>query len=345
MEKIVFLVPYYGKFPDYFQEWVYSASFLKEQNIDFFLITDIKIDFSLPENIKVINLRFEQLKEKIQNKFDFNITLPAPYNLCDYKPALGYVFEKEIEEYSFWGNCDIDQVWGNVRKFITDDILNNYDRINFLGHFILYRNCQKINEAFKLSGAIYDYKKVYSSPVHFSFCEHSGMMKIIVENEISNYITNDYADLSPRYERTYISRVKNYKYQILFWHKGRVLRKYIDETGKIGTDEFMYFHFQQKHPKSLNCITNGKFLDSFIYHAQGFQEFDCENITKETIIQNSDFISFKKDKQQKNIYLKKKFTKFFSLPLQNKVLWIKQRIATRELIKNKEYFGEKYSNL
>lgn len=335
MNKIVFIVPYYGHFPAYFQEWVYSAEYLAKQNIDFLLITDIHIPFKLPSNFKVKNISFEQLKAAIQAKFDFKISLPTPYNLCDFKPALGYVFEKDIQEYQFWGNCDIDQVWGNVREFITEEVLNNHDRIQFLGHFILYRNRKDINELFKLPGAIYDYKKVYSSPIHYSFCEHSGMMRIVEENNISNYIKTNYADLSTYYKRMIVNGVDNYKYQLIYWYNGDVIRAYIDGN-KVKTDKFMYFHFQKKNPKTINAYETNPV--AFYYTADGFMEFNPNDISKEYIIKHCDYVSDEQDELQKKQYMKSQLKKFFTISWELKIIWIKQRIATRKTYMDKRYF-------
>ena len=163
MKKILIIVPYFGAFPSYFREWAFTAGFLKEQAIDFLLITDNSIEFELPDNIRVYKLTFEELKNHIQNKFDFKIELIKPYKLCDFKPVFGYIFEKEVQGYDFWGNCDIDQVWGDVRSFVTDDILNRFDRVYYLGHLTLYRNTPAMNRLFRQPGAIYDYKRVFFS--------------------------------------------------------------------------------------------------------------------------------------------------------------------------------------
>ena len=233
MNKIIFVVPYYGKWPSYFREWIYTAGYLAEQNIDFMLVTDLEIDFTLPSNVLLKRMSFTELKQKIQKKFEFLISLETPYKLCDFRPAYGIIFEEEIKDYQFWGHCDIDVLWGNVRKFITRDILNDYDKIQYLGHFVLYRNCREMNKLFELSGAIYDYKRIFSSPAFYSFDEHPGMMQIVVKHGVKNYIKTNQADISPIYSRMFISRVKNYKYQILYWHDGSVYRKYIDEDGSI----------------------------------------------------------------------------------------------------------------
>lgn len=169
MKKLIFIVPYFGPLPGYFHEWAFSAGYLRDQAVDFLLITDQTAAFELPANIRVWKLPFEEFKARLQEKFDFPIAVPRPYKLCDFRPAWGYVFEDRLKGYDFWGNCDIDQVWGDVRAFITDDILDRYDRIHFLGHFTLYRNTPEMNGLFRKPGAIYGHRKVFSDAMHYSF--------------------------------------------------------------------------------------------------------------------------------------------------------------------------------
>ena len=43
------------------------------------------------------------------------VTLDRPYKLCDFKPAYGFIFGEYLKEYDYWGHCDIDIVWGDLR--------------------------------------------------------------------------------------------------------------------------------------------------------------------------------------------------------------------------------------
>lgn len=93
--------------------------------------------------------------------------------MCDFKPAYGFLFSEILYSYQFWGHGDIDMVYGNIRGFMTDEILNNYDIINsrhdfIKGTFCLYRNIEKMNMLFTKSR---DYKHVFTHEDHFSFFE------------------------------------------------------------------------------------------------------------------------------------------------------------------------------
>ncbi len=341
MEKILFIIPYYGKWPDCFREWAYTAGYLKDQNIDFLLVTDLEIPFPLPENIHVQALTFPQLKEKIQSQFPFPVSLQTPYKLCDFRPAYGIIFREEIKEYAFWGHCDLDQIWGNVRGFITDGILKNNDKIQYMGHFVLYRNCPRMNQLFAEKGGVFSYQQVFSSPKYFSFDEHPGIMQLVVEQGISNYISHNQADISPKHRSLVISRVKNYPNQMLYWQQGHIYRSYIAETGQVEKDEFMYAHFQKKKPASLGDWEHNPAPEAFAYSAEGFSYIDPAQIDKAYLQMNAPAQTGYVRKAESICYALGKLWHFaFRCNMEEKMIWLKQRRATRALKQHKEYFTE-----
>ena len=136
MKKIALIIPYFGTLPDYFDLWLKSVE--KNPTITFFLFTNDESSYCYPDNIEVINIAFKDFRSRLQSEFEFEIKLESPYKLCDYKPTYGNVFKKELLQYDFWGFCDVDLIFGDIRKFITDDILDKYDRILTRGHFSLF---------------------------------------------------------------------------------------------------------------------------------------------------------------------------------------------------------------
>jgi hypothetical protein len=68
-------------------------------------------------------------------------------------------------------------VFGDIREFITGELLNDYDLISvrpdwLTGCFLLYRNISKINTLFRFSK---DYQKVFTSDKHYCFDETNFM--------------------------------------------------------------------------------------------------------------------------------------------------------------------------
>lgn len=109
-------------------------------------------------------MTFEECKTKIQELFDFPINLKSPYDLCDYKVVYGELFSEELAGSDFWGYCDTDLIFGDIRKFITGDILQKYEKVLIRGHFTLFRNRKDINAIYrnKLPDGEESFKQVFS---------------------------------------------------------------------------------------------------------------------------------------------------------------------------------------
>lgn len=174
MKSIALVIPYFGSFGNYFQLFLKSCEI--NPTIDFLFYTDCDLSpFVFPKNVYVKKISFENLRAKIQDTFDFPINLDSAYKLCDFKPFYGDIFKEDLKKYDFWGHCDVDLIFGKIRDFITDEILDRYDRILTRGHFTLYRNIESvasINKK-KIDGVLY-FKDVLSSPKSHAFDEWGG---------------------------------------------------------------------------------------------------------------------------------------------------------------------------
>ncbi|HEY8660280.1 MAG TPA: DUF6625 family protein [Hanamia sp.] len=170
--SIAILTCWYGPYPWYFPYFIHSCSY--NPSIDFLIITDNHTAIpNKPENVKIIYKTLEEIKTAASEKLGFKVNIDCPYKLCDFKPAYGFIFSELLIKYDFWGHGDIDVVYGNIRGFMTDELLNNYEIISsrhdyITGTFCLFRNNEQMNTLFKQSK---DYKKVFSSFEHFCFDE------------------------------------------------------------------------------------------------------------------------------------------------------------------------------
>lgn len=269
MKKYALIVTYFGRLPDYFNLWLKSAA--RNENIDFLIFGDCKTDkfASVSDNVKFIFMSFDEIKKKIQDKFDFDIVLDAPYKLCDYRPAFGLIFENELKKYDYWGHVDIDTILGEVCKYLPND---DYDKIFQFGHMTFYRNTPENNCRFMCDAGM-NYKKVFTTSFNMIFDELPGMSKKFDLLKIPQYKSSDFADIARRRKSfTLNSEIcrKNYKYQIFYYDGGRVLRDYYD-GGKMNTDEFNYIHFSHRNPEDK---TQGS--DAFYITRFGFIKKDGE---------------------------------------------------------------------
>ncbi len=338
MKKILMIHPYFGKTPEWFSEWLCTVNQLKDSRFNFLIVTDIDMTpFYVEKHIKILNTTLSELKEKISKTMGFNAALGFPYKLCDYKPAYGLIFYDYVKDYDFWGYGDIDILWGRLDKYITDDMLESYDRIGYLGHFSLYHNDDTVNHLFMKRG-MFSYKKVYSDDYVYGFDEQSGMMYITLKNGVKTYLDEHFLNLDWRSKEFVAGGIKNYKYQVFYWENGGVYRAYIDNDNSLKTEEYMYLHFQGKKPKSINAdklkpqgffITKDKFIvkDSLLT-AEKIKELSSNKDTLPVDSANPSNRSIKK----KFIDLLNKLKK--QKNFKQRIIIIKKKIAQRYVQKN-----------
>lgn len=185
------------------------------------------------------------------NKFyQFPIALNNPYKICDFKPAFGEIFQNEIKCYDFWGHCDTDLIFGDIRHFISDEILTNYDRILANGHLTLYRNTQVTNAMYKK--AIPSFKEVFSSNDNYAFDEAgrgNGTTLYWYRNlkhkfYINREIFDDIFTLKENFVPINYS-IENKRNFIYSFDNGILFRIY-EINGTVKKEETLYVHFQKR---------------------------------------------------------------------------------------------------
>lgn len=265
MKSIGFVIPYFGKLPAKgFELWLLSCS--KNPTIDWLIYTDDKTSYNYPPNVIVRYCTLHDIKERAQKCFDFEISLERPRKLCDFKAAYGEIFADDLKTYDFWGYCDVDLVWGDMRKFLTDEILCKYERIGYQGHCLIYKNNPVVNSRYRTEiENVVNYKTVYTDPGEFCFDEN-GMDDIYNGLNIPYYHETIFAHLN-KYDYGFflghLPKEEDYKnkHQVFIWEDGTLLRKYVDGN-RIETEEFMYIHFfcRPINFKFVSCRENDKFI-------------------------------------------------------------------------------------
>lgn len=196
--KIIFFVPYFGHFNNYFQWWLESCG--QNPSINWVLLTDDERHFDYPTNVTKVQTTLNQVRKDIEHMLGFKVSLEKPFKLCDFRPAFGWLFQNYLKGYDFGGYCDTDLIWGDMRKFLTDEILNNYAKIGRHGHCVLIKNEKRCNEAFM---AEYDdipsYREVFQSPLAYCFDEWKGINRLFERQNLPVYWEPTYIDIDTRY--------------------------------------------------------------------------------------------------------------------------------------------------
>lgn len=262
MKECIFILPYFGKLKNYFNMFLESCSY--NENYNWLIITDQQVNNNYT-NIIVKNMSFEDFVNKVQNKFDFEILLSKPYKLCDYKPTYGYIFEDYIKEYKYWAHCDCDVIFGNLEKFLSPILQQDYDKIFAAGHLTIYKNTFENNRRFmgkSISGKTL-YNKVFTHEKIFGFDEDYFSENIHSIFKNSNCKIYD-KDLAFNILPTYYNIVRGYynasherkkwlsekkKLQILCWDRQGVY-SLTNEGNKLHREEYLYVHLLMRKMKN-----------------------------------------------------------------------------------------------
>lgn len=265
MHTIAVIACYIGRFPEWFQLWLNSCG--HNDTIDFFLYTDQdKSAYQVPNNVFWRNTSLPVLQKQISNICGFQVSLEKAYKLCDYRPLYGLIFTEDVRNYDFWGCCDIDMVFGDLRNFITEEILESYDRIFEVGHLSLYRNCREMNEAYRLPGGMMTFEEIARTKPYCGFDEHTGITRILQKNGFKTYAKVVCADIDPHYRAFYMmdedsvqaeGTVENFEHQIFYIDGGKTFKAYIDPVDDVvKQSEVSYIHFMRKYPKDAKSCNH-----------------------------------------------------------------------------------------
>ena len=132
MKSIIVILPYFGKLPNIFPFWLESC--ILNSSVDFLIATDQQINCKA-SNIKVIQSSLPNIKDKLERLLGMRVWLEKPYKLYDFRPLYKELFFEYVKDYDFWGYCDCDLIFGNIREFLTDELLNKKNYILGMGHF------------------------------------------------------------------------------------------------------------------------------------------------------------------------------------------------------------------
>lgn len=293
--KCVLILPYFGKFHNYFQ--LFLDSFSTNKSFDLLIFTDSDEEYRWPKNVKVVKYTLEKIKKSLETFVGYEICLNSAYKLCDYKPCYGIIFKEYIEEYDYWGHCDCDLLFGDLEKNIKPLLLSEeYDKLFAAGHLTIYRNTLDVNSLFtkRLNGEdifrqaacsdrIYVFDEDFAkNNIHKIFKQEK---KVIYEKDLSMNPTIQ----SSFFVRSYYSDIQNkfiWESKLparYYWHNGKVFR-----IGIINEDlvmqEFSYIHLQNRVMRhkitslsdNIIEILPDKFVtrDNLPYSKQQFRKYE-----------------------------------------------------------------------
>lgn len=245
LSSILLIVPFFGRLPSWSE--LHFRSCAANPTVNWLLVSDQAFDAgSLPANVRTKRMTLAALKQQIDALVGFETVLPTAYKLCDFRPLYGFLFADDLHGFDFWGHCDMDVIFGDIRHFLPEATLNAYDKVLIHGHLSLYRNTDAANNYFRLEAPGLNYREVFTSPESMAFDEFGGIRQLLDRHGIE-FFRNDrcFADLDPTTYKLNALWSPNYKRQCFYWEGGKAFRAFWTGTS-YGRDEYAYIHFQRR---------------------------------------------------------------------------------------------------
>lgn len=248
--RIVFLIPYFGRWP--FWMPFFLATVRRNPDIDWLFFSDCGIPESVPANVRIQEYSFAAYCQLVSSRLDIHFRPSSAYKLCDIKPALGHIHASEIVEYDFWGFSDIDLVYGNLRSYLTADRLNRFDLLStharrVSGHMCLMRNTSEMRELFM---RVPSWRETFVEDAHSAFDE-GAFSRIFIRHKNWPEGLRKIADrFNPWRQRAEFTERFTTPNARIAWHDGELgfPDRWVWQDGRLTNDrdgarEFPYFHF------------------------------------------------------------------------------------------------------
>ncbi len=248
--SILIIVPYFGQWPEWINLYMQSCQYNPDINWLFF--TDCGQPGIVPDNVKIINTSFDDYKRLISTKLNIDASKVTPYKLCDFRPAYGYIHSNHLSAYDFFGFGDIDVIYGNLRKFLSNEILNKYQlfsthKTRISGHFSIFKNNETMRKAFL---NIPSWKSLFENPEHLSLDESKFTKVFMPHRKHPDWLKTVYGWFNPLWRNNYFHEQYSTILSPIPWFNGN--REHPQnwkwKQGHLtnsddGEKEFMYLHF------------------------------------------------------------------------------------------------------
>lgn len=144
--KIAMIIPYFGKWPEWMDLYLYSCG--KNPQVDFLFYTDCPLPSTDYPNTHFTWITFQDYCTKVSKALNINFRPIQAYKLCDVKAFYGIIHADDIQEYDYWAFGDIDLIWGNLNLIVNEKNLRKYDLLtthcyHVGGHFTVIRKNSK----------------------------------------------------------------------------------------------------------------------------------------------------------------------------------------------------------
>jgi hypothetical protein len=250
---ICLLTCYFGKaLPDRAAYFFTTAGW--NSSVDFIVFSDSDAPADLPANVKFVPMGMGDFNRLVSGQLGIDINVEQGEKVKDFRPAYGKILASYIEGYDFWGHVDTDILLGNIRAFLTEEVLEQTDifsvRDDFpAGYFTLYRNSNDITNLFMQSK---DWQRAFTNPAYTGFDEcgltysaYLNRRRMPQDGDDTIVSMADVLDMQGtglRIVRQLVSHELGYRELLEVTHNG------IERLGKEGRFMVVSFHSLHRQP-------------------------------------------------------------------------------------------------
>jgi len=234
-----------GPLPNYFG--YFTATCKSNPSVSFIVINDHIPENYTDENIKFIKMNLSELNTYSSQQLKEVIQLQSAWKINELKPLFGHIFEQEFKGYDHWGWCDLDIIWGDMRHFLTDSLLEQYDVVTTqnhwcTGHFTLFRNNEVCKYLYKDHGNI---SELLNDTAYYGFeecCQRWHGEIFSFEKLRSQNLQISMFDIIKQAERQ--GKIRAYFKDIIREHPQPIRYSYRNRklVDLYNGEEFMYYH-------------------------------------------------------------------------------------------------------
>lgn len=208
-------------------------------------------DVPTPPNVTIRRTDLREFNARASAVVGTTITIdPALVRkICDFKPLYGLMFAEDLRAFDWWAYSDLDVIWGDVRSFVTDDLLHTHIVVSprqrkLGGHGTFWRNTEANNRTFEI---VPDVMTHLTNPHYVRVDENiltNCLRELIAKSSFKarpKIFWEQEMTITAQYQKDLLAGDRDWK---MTWRDGRAY----DAEGR----EVMYLHFH----KLVSCLTS-----------------------------------------------------------------------------------------
>lgn len=146
--RILVLVPYFGPWPEWTEFFLATCRW--NRSVDWLFLGDAGPPGRLASNLRHVPMTLAELRDVAQRRIGCAIDMRRAYKICDLRLAFGRIFDEHLAGYDCFGWSDIDIVYGDLRRFLTPELLEHdvitFNEEHLSGHLTFVRNAPRARD-------------------------------------------------------------------------------------------------------------------------------------------------------------------------------------------------------